>query len=115
MKQPLKKSTITIDVQTDENNLTEAIQWAASDSKAESEKAKALILALWDEEGKSAVRIDLWEKKMTVGEMKLFFYQTLLTMADTFEKSTSEKNMAEDLRDYCAHFAEKMDIHPPSN
>jgi hypothetical protein len=31
-------------------------------------------------------------------------------MADTFEKATGEKAVAGDLRDYCAHFGEKMNI-----
>jgi gliding motility-associated protein GldC len=47
---------------------------------------------------------------MNVEEMKIFFHQTLLTMADTFEKATGEKNICDDMRDYCMHFAEKMKI-----
>jgi hypothetical protein len=31
-------------------------------------------------------------------------------MADSFLRATGEKNIVEDLRDYCAHFAEKMEI-----
>jgi gliding motility-associated protein GldC len=49
---------------------------------------------------------------MTVDEMKQFFHQTLLTMADSFEKATGETNICEDLRDYCYHFADKMNILP---
>jgi hypothetical protein len=49
---------------------------------------------------------------MTVDEMKQFFHQTLLTMADSFEKATGEGNICEDLRDYCYHFADKMNILP---
>ena len=45
-------------------------------------------------------------------EMKQFFHQTLLTMADSFEKATGEGNICEDLRDYCYHFADKMNILP---
>jgi hypothetical protein len=33
-------------------------------------------------------------------------------MADTFEKATGEHLMSEDLRDYCYHFATKMEILP---
>jgi gliding motility-associated protein GldC len=49
---------------------------------------------------------------MSVDEMKRFFHQTLLTMADTFERATAENLICEDLRDYCYHFAEKMNILP---
>jgi gliding motility-associated protein GldC len=58
------------------------------------------------------MKIDLWTTEMTVEEMKVFFHQTLLTMADTFEKATGETNIVEDLRDYCYHFADKMNIMP---
>ena len=59
------------------------------------------------------MRIDLWEKEMTIDEMKQFFHQTLLTMADSFERATGEKNITEDLRDYCLHFSDKMGIKTP--
>ena len=49
---------------------------------------------------------------MSIEEMKQFFHQTLLTMADTFEKATGEHLICDDLRDYCYHFAEKMQILP---
>lgn len=58
------------------------------------------------------MKIDLWTKDMSIEEMKQFFHQSLLTMADTFEKATGEKNICEDLRDYCYHFADKMKILP---
>jgi hypothetical protein len=33
-------------------------------------------------------------------------------MADTFEKATGEHLIAEELRDYCYHFADNMKILP---
>jgi gliding motility-associated protein GldC len=47
---------------------------------------------------------------MPVDEMKRFFYETLQTMGDSFLKATNETLIVEDLRDYCAHFADKMGI-----
>ncbi len=49
---------------------------------------------------------------MSVEEIKQFFNQNLLTMADSFEKATGETLICEDLRDYCYHFAEKMNVLP---
>jgi hypothetical protein len=37
-----------------------------------------------------------------------------MTMSDSFLKATGEKNIVEDLRDYCAHFAEKMELNANS-
>jgi gliding motility-associated protein GldC len=108
-----KKSTISIDVTTNENNVPEAIVWSAEDGGVDNAEAKAMILSFWDKNDQNAMRIDLWDKEMTVDEMKKFFHQTLLTMADSFERATAEKNITEDLRDYCHHFAEKMGILPP--
>ena len=72
--------------------------------------AKSMMLALWDHNYKNAMRIDLWTKDMPVDEMKRFFYETLQTMGDSFLRATGEKNIVEDLRDYCAHFADKMEV-----
>ncbi|MEX1001956.1 MAG: gliding motility protein GldC [Crocinitomicaceae bacterium] len=109
----LKKSLIQIEVETNENNVPEKISWSAESGGVEQAAAKAMILALWDEKDKNTMRIDLWNQEMTVDEMKQFFHQTLLTMADSFERATGEKNITEDLRDYCHHFADKMEILPP--
>jgi hypothetical protein len=48
--------------------------------------------------------------------MKLFYYQTLLSMAGTLERAIGEDKMAGDMRDFCAYFAKKMnlDVTPPS-
>lgn len=111
----LKQSNINIQISTNENNLPEKIQWTAKDGGVENANAEAMILAFWDKAAETAMRIDLWNKDMTVDDMKKFVHQTLLTIADSFERSTGEKNMSEDLRDYCQHFAEKMGILPPLN
>lgn len=108
-----KTSKIEINITTNENNVPVAIQWTAEDGGVDNAAAKAMILSLWDKEDQMAMRIDLWDKEMTVDEMKQFFHQTLLTMADSFERATGEKNISEDLRDYCYHFADKMGITPP--
>jgi gliding motility-associated protein GldC len=108
-----KKSKITIDVVTNENNVPESLHWSAEDGGIENAKAKAVMLSIWDEKENNTMRIDLWNQEMSVEEMKQFFHQTLLTMADSFERATGEHNITEDLRDYCVHFADKMNILPP--
>jgi gliding motility-associated protein GldC len=108
----VKKSEIKITVSLDENNLPVEMNWTATDAGINQEPCKALILSLWNEKEQNTLRMDLWNKDMKVDEMKMFFHQTLLTLADTFEKATGEKNISEDLRDYCFHFAEKMNILP---
>jgi len=107
-----RKSTINIEVGLNANNLPLEMVWSASDGAAAKQKASAFFLSLWNPEENNTMKIDLWAKDMSVEEMKQFFHQTLLTMADTFEKATGETKITEDLRDYCYHFAEKMEILP---
>lgn len=107
----MKKAEIKLTVELDDNNVPEQITWESSDSEnREQLPVKAMILSLWDHNYKNSLRIDLWTKDMPVDEMKRFFYETLQTMGDSFLRATGEKNIVEDLRDYCAHFAEKMEI-----
>jgi gliding motility-associated protein GldC len=113
MENPIKRtSTITIDVGLNENNVPQQLHWSAEDGKVNNEEARAMLLSLWDPRSKNTMKIDLWTTEMSVDEMKIFFHQTLLTMADTFEKATGETNIVEDLRDYCLHFADKMNVMP---
>lgn len=106
-----RTSEIKFRITLDENNLPLAIDWEASDANEKS-RCNSVMMALWDAKEQNTLRIDLWTKDMLIDEMKQFFHQNLLTMADTFERATGEKNMAADLRDYCAHFAEKMELYP---
>ncbi len=107
-----KQSKINIEVGLNANNLPLQMKWSATDGGVENAPASGLFLALWNPEEKNTMKIDLWTKDLSIEEMKQFFHQTLVTMADTFEKATGETLISEDLRDYCYHFAEKMEILP---
>lgn len=107
-----KQSKIEINVGLNSNNLPLEMHWSATDGGVENQAARAVFLSLWNPEENNTMKIDLWTKDMSVEEMKQFFHQTLVTMADTFERATGENLISEDLRDYCYHFAEKMDIMP---
>jgi len=105
------KKEISITVELDDDNIPEKIDWNATDKEGEGiEDCKAMLLSIWDPEQQDTLRLDLWTKEMTVDEMKVFFHQTLVTMADTFQNATEEESMAEDMRDFTSYFAEKMEI-----
>jgi len=42
--------------------------------------------------------------------MKQFYHQTLVAMADTFERATDDQKMSATMRDFCAYFAEKLEL-----
>ena len=102
-----RTSDIRLSVQLDENNVPERIEWEAEDGTMKS-TSKAVLLSVWDEQERNTLRIDLWTKEMTVEEMKAFFHQNILTLADTFERATGEGRMAAQMRDFAAYFAEHM-------
>ncbi len=102
---------IDIEVILDKENVPEDIIWKATDLEGyDKASCRAMILSLWDHTNKDTLRLDLWTKDMTVDEMKIFFHQTLVTMADTLEKSTNDPRISGDMRDFCDYFAEKMEI-----
>ncbi|MBI3502841.1 MAG: gliding motility protein GldC [Bacteroidetes bacterium] len=105
----MKTSEINFRVALDDNNLPLSIDWEASEANEKS-SAKSAMITLWDAKEQNTLRIDLWTKDMLVDEMKIFFHQTLLSMADTLKRATGEDAMAEDLKDFCAHFADKMNL-----
>ncbi len=105
----MQKSTITIDVLLDPNKIPQQILWEASDSSAAmKQKAKAMCLAFWDSEDKSALRIDLWTKDMMVDEMGDFFYQMMTTMADTFKRATNQDALSDEMKVFAKNFIEKF-------
>jgi len=105
----MNKSTITIDVMTDENKVPDSISWSATDSTMENaQKAKAMMISFWDGAEKAALRIDLWTKEMMVDEMADFFYQTMMTMADTYGRATKYTEQVEEMKKFAMDFYEKF-------
>ncbi|MDN3676208.1 gliding motility protein GldC [Flavobacterium paronense] len=103
-------SEIKIIVELDENRVPEKLTWSAQDGGVEQQEAKAMMLSVWDSKVQETLRIDLWTKNMPVDEMKLFFHQTLVAMADTFQRATQDEKMADTMKDFCDYFAEKMEL-----
>lgn len=105
----MNQSTIKIDVLLDPDKVPQQISWIASDSTAEhAQKAKAMCIAFWDGADKTAMRIDLWTKDMMVDEMADFYYQMLMTMADTFKRATQQQEMSDDMKKFAKIFFEKF-------
>ena len=105
----MSSSTIRINVGLDRDKIPESITWSASDTTIENvQKAKAFMLSFWDGAEKTALRIDLWTKEMMVDEMADFFYQTMMTMADTYGRATSHQEMAEEMKTFAKDFYKKF-------
>lgn len=104
-----KKSDINFTVSLDENHIPEKIEWQASDTgEEETKEAKAMMMSLWDPKENNTLRIDLWTKEMMVDEMKHFFYQSIITMSDTYERATNDKDVANEIREFGKSLGEKL-------
>ncbi len=105
----MNQSTIKIDVLLDPNKIPEQISWSATGSQSDTaQRAKAFCLALWDGADKTALRIDLWTKDMMMDEMGDFYYQMLMTMADTFKRATQQQGLSDDMKKFAKEFSEKF-------
>lgn len=105
----MKTSEIKFTVTLDDNKVPEKIDWHASDAHKES-ASKAIMISVWDAKDSNTLRIDLWTKDMMVDEMKQFYHQSLLSMADTFERATSEKEAAQAIRNFAQEFGVRMNL-----
>ena len=104
----MSENTIQIVVGLDEQKMPVDISWSAPDTAPENtRKAKAFLLSLWDGSDKTALRIDLWTKDMMVDEMEDFFYQTLITMADTYQRATRHDDLAAEMKSFARSFLQK--------
>ncbi|MEO8342501.1 MAG: gliding motility protein GldC [Gallionella sp.] len=105
----MKQSEIKFTVTLDDDKMPQKIDWSASDANAQS-TSKAVMIALWDTKEKNTLRIDLWTKDMLVDEMKQFYHQNLLSMADTFERATGEVEAAKAMRNFAQEFGERLNL-----
>ncbi len=102
------KSTITLEVTLDEDKIPDTIHWSATQSEAnEPLEAKAFMLSVWDPAERNALRIDLWTKKMMVDEMNDFFFQTMMTMADTYLRATNNQALSAEMKLFGKQFYAK--------
>jgi|GEM_PF-629288 len=89
-----KTSEIKITVDLDENHIPEKMHWSASDGGVNG-PCKAFMLSVWDSKENNTLRIDLWNKEMTVDDMKKFAHQTIAecqTCRGTFVPRVLEYN-----------------------
>jgi gliding motility-associated protein GldC len=101
----MKKSEIKFTVDLDEEKIPENISWSATDSGMDGDKpASAIMLSIWDPKDHTSLRIDLWTKKMLVDDMKRFYYENFITMADAYRRSTNDDEGAASIKNFAESF-----------
>ena len=107
----LNYSIITIKVGLNDQGLPEDIQWKATGSGMENiNYSKAFLLSMWDRKESTTFRVDLWTKDMLVDEMKRFFYETLVTMSDTYDRATGDKDVTAEMKKFSEEFGKKSGV-----
>jgi gliding motility-associated protein GldC len=103
----MKRSEIRLSVDRSEQGI-DAIRWQADEAPVPGEQeARAMLLALWDPEARNAMRIDLWTQEMTVQEMNEFIFQTLMSLADTYQGATRNAALAAEMKIFAREFVER--------
>ena len=106
----IMKSEINFQIELDDNRVPEKLSWTALEGGVENQEAKAIMLSIWNSKDRESLRIDLWTKDMPVDEMKIFIYQSLIAMSETFQRATNDDKMTATMQDFCEYFAEKMEL-----
>jgi len=104
---------LTVDVAMDENMIPEEIVWKSNDEKnASEETASAALIYFWNKTQNETFNLDLWTKEMSVEEMNKMMFQMIMTIANTYERATSEDQIALAMRDFAEFFGEKTGVIP---
>lgn len=106
----MRKTQITIDVELDENHIPEKLLWNATDGGVKDQETKAALMSVWDDKTKEALRLDLWTKDMPMDDMKQFFHQIFISMADSYQRATNDEEVATFIIEFAENFAYKAGL-----
>ncbi|HRH65959.1 MAG TPA: gliding motility protein GldC [Bacteroidia bacterium] len=105
----MKTSEIKFLVTLDEDKVPAKLEWEATDSGINGRKpCNATMMSIWDPKDNTTLRIDLWTKDMLVEDMKRFFYENFVTMADTYQRATNDPELATEIRQFAEMFGKKI-------
>ncbi len=108
MAEIAKQSEIRFKISLDKQNIPIDIKWQATDSKnQELRDCKSIMLSIWDAVQKDTLRIDLWTNEMTIDEMHSHFFQTILSVADSYHRATKNPFVKDEVKNFAEQLAKK--------
>ncbi len=100
-----REAEIKLTIKLNDENIPEEIYWDATESEEEGrKKCEAMMLSMWDKEKKNSLSIDLWTNTMEVGEMNSHYYNTLMKLAETYEKATNNTELSQKIQNFANEF-----------
>ena len=104
-----RETKINFNVSLDEKQIPEKIMWNATDAEFKEEKeCSSIMVSVWDTQKKTTLSIDLWTKDMVVEDMHLHFFQTLISMSESFQRATGNQIAVAEMKKFCNELADKI-------
>ena len=101
----MTQKDIHLRVQLDQDRLVESITWDATDKPQDaSSSVKCFSLAIWDKDQRGTLRLDMWDKEMTMDEMNVFVVQAIGGLSELLVNATGNEGAARRV----AEFAESL-------
>ena len=94
-------------VEMDENRIPKRIFWTTNEG-GQLNSAAAMVVNLWDAKEKNSLKMDLWVKDLPVNEMTQFFYQSLMSLSETFERATGNDFIVAKMKTVCKEISDKI-------
>ena len=108
MAEIVKTSEIRFKIGLDNKNVPLDIKLMATDSKNnELRDCKSIMISIWDMVQNETLKIDLWTNDMTTDEMHSQFFQTLLSMSESYAKATGNPFAIEEMKKFAQQLAKK--------
>ncbi len=105
-----REAEIKFTIKLDDSKVPQEIFWEASDSDHDGKKpCDSIMISMWDRAEKNSLSIDLWTNSMEIGEMDAHFYFTFMKMAETYYKSTRNKELSDMIAHFAQDFAKKIE------
>lgn len=93
---------INIRIELGEDRYPEKISWEADESgQTGAREAKSMMMSFWDTEDQTTLRFDLHTRDCYIDEMNNHFLQSLITMADAYQKATGHTFALEKMKTFC--------------
>tara|TARA_B100000902_G_scaffold398180_1_gene464091 strand:+ start:1816 stop:2154 length:339 start_codon:yes stop_codon:yes gene_type:complete len=110
MKKNKLNASINFSIKLDVNNVPEQIDWSATDSGQVKNKAKAVMISIWDGAEKNTLKIDLWTKEMMAEEMQFFTFQILDSLSETYKRAVGDQKIAMEIKEFAKHIGKISNV-----
>lgn len=101
-----KTSEIRFKISLNDQKIPTDMKWMATDSQNQELKdCKSVMISIWDTVKQETLKIDLWTPEMTTDEMHSHFFQTLLSMAQSYQKATGNPFVMDEMKKFGQNLA----------